>query len=109
MGLDMYLEGRKFLTTNWEKPEDNTIEDGKRLKGKILELGYWRKHPNLHGFIVNSFAEGEDKCQEIELDSDQLKEIIIAVNAGTLPDTSGFFFGHTDGTEKDEDLKILTK
>jgi hypothetical protein len=22
------------------------------------DLGYWRKHPNLHGYIINTFAEG---------------------------------------------------
>src|ERR1700683_3641911 len=26
-------------------------EDGFRLRSKTVELGYWRKHPNLHGYI----------------------------------------------------------
>lgn len=27
-------------------------------------IGYWRKEPNLHGFIVENFADGNDDCRE---------------------------------------------
>jgi hypothetical protein len=27
------------------------------------EVGYWRKHPDLHGYIVETFADGVDACQ----------------------------------------------
>lgn len=107
MGLDMYLTGEKYLLTDHENPDNNRSEDGFPLKGKLLRLGYWRKHPNLHGFIVNTFADGEDTCHQISLDADDIERIIEAVTRDDLPHTEGFFFGQSDGSEKAEDLRIL--
>jgi hypothetical protein len=81
MGLDMYLNGEKYIWTDWEHPSKNPMEDGFKLKTKTLELGYWRKHPNLHGYIVNTFAGGKDECQEIPLDVDNLKQLLKDVKA----------------------------
>lgn len=106
MGLDMYLNGEKFFWGfNGQRPK----EDGFEVKSKTLELGYWRKHPNLHGYIVQEFAEGKDECQEIYLDADAIKKIMAAVENNELPPTTGFFFGATDGTEKPEDLQIFQR
>lgn len=105
MGLDMYLRGEKYL---WSNTDQTITEDGFELKEKILELGYWRKHPNLHGYIVQTFANGEDDCQKIDLDEDSLEQIIDAVKEDKLPKTSGFFFGASDGSEKENTLKILS-
>lgn len=106
MGLDMYLEGRKFLPTNW-----NRTEEGFRVKEVTVELGYWRKHPNLHGYIVETFAEGRDECQDIELSAENIEQIIAAVKAKELPHTTGFFFGASEGTQEeiDEDVAIFEK
>jgi hypothetical protein len=107
MGLDMYLEGRKFLFGATD-PKDNPTEDGFRVTHKTLRLGYWRKHPNLHGYIVKMFAGGQDECQDIPLDEDALQKLLCAVKDKALPHTEGFFFGASDGSEQDEDVKILT-
>lgn len=107
MGLDMYLEGRKYVSENYNHPEKNRMEDGFRIKGVTLELGYWRKHPNLHGFIVQTFADGVDQCQEIPLSKENLAKILQAIKGEELPETKGFFFGASDGTEKDEDTGIF--
>ena len=107
MGLDMHLDGEKYLWTNWEKPEQNQTEDGFKLKTKTIELGYWRKHPNLHGYIVNTFAEGKDECQEISLDVDNLKQLLKAVKADNLPHTEGFFFGQSLPEDKEPTIKII--
>lgn len=58
-------------------------------------MGYWCKHANLHGFIVNTFADGEDECQKIPLDADDLHNIIVALENDALYDepVTGFFFG----------------
>lgn len=93
MGLDMYLEGRKYLLAN--RNDEVPTEDGFRLKEKILELGYWRKEPNLHGYIVQTFADGEDECQDIELCVKDLEKIREAVCRRQLIPTSGFFFGRS--------------
>ena len=108
MGLDMYLTGEKYFCAFPPDQARIAHEDGFEVRSHILRLGYWRKHPNLHGYIVNNYADGEDKCQSIFLDEDNIEEIIAAITAETLPHTEGFFFGASDGTEKDEDLKIFT-
>jgi hypothetical protein len=109
MGLDMYLKGNKFFWTDWEVPENNRTEDGFRVDEMELRLGYWRKHPNLHGFIVQTFADGVDECQEIELSVKQCREIIQAVKEKRLPKTTGFFFGESDGSEDEETIEIFEK
>lgn len=107
MGLDMYLEGRKFL---WGYGEiKRPTEDGFEVKYKYLELGYWRKHPNLHGYIVETFASGVDECQDIDLSAEDLQTIINAVRTKALPHTEGFFFGESDGTEDEETIQIFEK
>jgi hypothetical protein len=107
MGLDMYLTGEKYLVTDFENEANNLTEDGFRLTSKLVRLGYWRKHPNLHGFIVDTFANGEDNCQQIHLEAEAIERIIDAVARDELPHTEGFFFGESDGSEKSEDLRIL--
>ena len=78
MGLDMYLEGEKHLFTDFRNPQSIPLEDGYRLKTRVVELGYWRKHPNLHGYIVNTFAEGIDNCRPIALEANDIEKIIDA-------------------------------
>lgn len=111
MGLDMFLEGRKFFWHKWDDPDSGPLEDGYRVKEHILELGYWRKHPNLHGYIVQNFAGGEDNCQPVQLSQDDMVMLIQAVKNRELPKTEGFFFGESSGSEEEvgEDLSILTK
>jgi len=107
MGLDMYLEGRTYNWQKWDHPELNPMRDGFRIKGITLELGYWRKHPDLHGYIVEAFANGVDECQDIELTKDNLLQIIGAIKGKKLPHTEGFFFGKSDGTEAKESIHIF--
>lgn len=107
MGLDMYLVGRKHRH-DFNKVD---MEDGYRVTSNIkeLELAYWRKHPNLHGYIVNTFARGEDNCEPIVLDFLDLQKILMAVENHGLPPTSGFFFGSSDGSEREEDMAVFRK
>ena len=109
MGLDMYLTGEKFIMT---ADGMNPQEDGFRLRSKTLELGYWRKHPNLHGYIVQTFAGGKDECQEIYLSvPGHIHTIIAAIKARQLPDTTGFFFGVSDKSDErmEADIAIFEK
>lgn len=107
MGLDMYLCGNKYLMQDFREPENDLKEDGYRVCVKELDLGYWRKHPNLHGYIVNTFAKGVDECQRIELSKEDIENIVEAIESNELPHTDGFFFGASDGTERERDLEIL--
>jgi hypothetical protein len=107
MGLDMYLTGRKYFWHNYQHRDTERREDDKRVKSLDVELAYWRKHPDLHGYIVSAFADGKDDCREIELSADELREIIRAVKGKRLPKTTGFFFGESDGSERERDIKIF--
>jgi len=110
MGLDMYLSGRKRPGYDYANDRATREEDGYRVEEVSLRLGYWRKHADLHGFIVETFAEGEDKCQEIHLGKGDLEALISAVEQAGLPHTEGFFFrygGYDPKEEAEHDLSIL--
>lgn len=114
MGLDMYLEGHTYL---WGKLSNDMTEEEKTesinevfephkckkppMKGGIYRLGYWRKHSDLHGYIVKAFAKGVDECQQIYLSDKDLEKLREAVNNFQLPHTEGFFFGASDHTEEE--------
>ena len=68
MGLDMYLKGRKWVDTY---AHQRTKVDGYTVTNVQLEIGYWRKHPDLHGYIIKHFAGGFDDCNPIELRSSE--------------------------------------
>jgi hypothetical protein len=107
MGLDMYLRGRKFFWS-FDTPR---MEDGFRVNHVELDLGYWRKHPDLHGYIVEAFGEGRDECQSIELDVASMMNIIKAIEERRLPHTTGFFFGQSanDQYQRQADLEIFER
>jgi len=107
MGLDMYLTGERFFTSfDGERPK----RDGLPIEREIIAFHAWRKHANLHGFIVQQFADGEDNCEPIVLSMEGLATIAEAVKAGQLPDTSGFFFGYAGydpAAERQTDLGVI--
>ena len=96
MGLDMYLWGRE---SKHFAPAQFKDKNNRPIIAVEVDLGYWRKHPNLHGFIVDTFADGVDECQRIALDVEDIEKIIHAINAKALPYTEGFFFGKSENTE----------
>ena len=88
MGLDMYLEAERFNSqVCWktgEEIEDRPTRDGFYISCEILEMGVWRKHHNLHEYIVQTFAEGKDECQHIYLDAKDCRKIAEAILATDL-------------------------
>ncbi len=64
------------------------------------EIAYWRKHPDLHGWMENIYREKGGREQSFNgdpvrltlADLDRLEEDILRKN---LPKTSGFFFGES--------------
>ncbi len=117
MGLDMHLNGSRYLST-WNddggKVEPIMI-DGFPLIKEQLEIGYWRKHAPLHHMIVEKFNDGEDDCRPIDLTPKDLRLIAAALRDGEFPDDEechGFFFGDEDWwadcrDEAEEDAKIF--
>jgi|688.fasta_scaffold304912_1 hypothetical protein len=116
MGLDMNLYGDK---STWK---DTDTVDGYSVSSIVLDLGYWRKHPNLHGFIVKTFADDKDECQRIRLDAEDLHNIIVALQTDAIYNepVTGFFFGksyfpgekdehYSYEEQKDRDIHIFTR
>jgi hypothetical protein len=104
MGLDMYAFSTKA------RPE--TEVDFSTKNFDVSELHYWRKHPNLHGWMQNLYdAKGgtsdsfNGDC--VVLDSEDLDNLEQDIKDGNLPDTSGFFFGNTQGDEDVDDLLFV--
>jgi hypothetical protein len=102
MGLDMYIH-RQISA-----PEPLDWQSWPAWNAK-RELAYWRKHPNLHGFIVNTYANGADECQEIPLTAADILAILRASEEDRLPETSGFFFGKSLPEDKETTRDQLTR
>ena len=101
MGLDQFAYKTKV------KPEsqvDFVIEDSE-------ELHYWRKHPNLHGWMETLYykkggAKESFNCTAVELTQEDINELAASILDGDLPSTSGFFFGESTGEEESDDLEF---
>jgi hypothetical protein len=62
-----------------------------------IEIAYWRKHPNLQGWMEalwrSKGGTGEFNCEEVELTFQDLDNLMDAIKGSNLPQTQGFFFG----------------
>jgi hypothetical protein len=109
MGLDMYLNAKRYLWTFPEDGEDAVAAkaiaqllglSGKRVKQVEAEAMYWRKANAIHKWFVDNVQEGTDDCGNYAVSKEQLEELrelileaIETKNSSLLPPTSGFFFG----------------
>jgi hypothetical protein len=78
------------------------------------ELHYWRKHPDLHGWMEMLYREkggtAENfNCVNVSLDAQDLDRLEADIRAASLPKTTGFFFGASDGSETEDDLQFIAK
>ena len=121
MGLDMYAyvaaragqQAEFYEGAEW----DNDLKEHCNPNvNRPRELAYWRKHPNLHGWMAHLWNQrnGGDKDAdkfngiELELTAEDLDELEYAVQNDRLPATSGFFFGNdADDYYKPSDLKFI--
>jgi hypothetical protein len=81
---------------------------------KPREIAYWRKHPNLHGWMHKLWNErghsGDFNGDELELTWEDLDRLEYVVKHQELPGTSGFFFGNdADDYYRDQDLKFINE
>ena len=121
MGLDMYayVAGRagqqqEFYDTS--EFNEATGEYGSATVAQPREIAYWRKHPNLHGWMEQLWnSRNGGHCDsnnfngiELELTWEDLEVLELDVIAGSLPGTSGFFFGNdSDDHYREQDLKFI--
>ena len=104
MGLDMYA---RITPETLLSHVDFEVENG-------VDIHYWRKHPNLHGWMEQLYyakggAAESFNCVSVALTADDLDQLEADIKASELPDTNGFFFGESDGTETADDLAFIKK
>jgi hypothetical protein len=112
MGLDMYLNAKRYL---WRtRGEELTLaqkisnleigNDGMRVKEIVCEAMYWRKANSIHYWFVQNVQNGDDDCKEYYVSREKLESLIgvceeVLANPSKaddlLPIAQGFFFGST--------------
>lgn len=110
MGLDMYLNAKRYL---WNR-EDEVIDQissqfselgEAKIKQVVAEVGYWRKANAIHKWFVDNIQKGVDDCGSYEVSKEHLEVLLDIINEvlankkkahKLLPSASGFFFGSTD-------------
>lgn len=107
MGLDMYAIS---ISEDPNRPATDFKIDEKHA----IEFHYWRKHPNLHGWMhelyINKGGESETfNLNTVLIDEYDLDQLETAIKSKDLPETAGFFFGETTGEELEDDLEFICK
>ena len=121
MGLDQYAyvtaragsRDAYYDDVNYEKDD----ADPSKLQ-QPRELAYWRKHPNLQGWMERLWLEKNPElqddtqasfnCVELELTWEDLDRLEHAVKMKMLPPTQGFLFGDaSDKHYQAQDLKFI--
>lgn len=103
MGLDMYATKTKSALptpVDFDQPE------------RQEELFYWRKHPNLHGWMERLYRDKGGKAESfnlvpVQLTAEDIDKLEADVTGDHLPATTGFFFGTSSPEDKADDLKFI--
>jgi len=126
MGLDMYAyvaakagQDKEY----WDSCEFDK-ETGEYTNSNVtkpFEIAYWRKHPNLHGWMERLWYHrcresgqniDEDSFNgiELELTREDLDNLEHDVTNNLLPGTTGFFFGSdSDDYYREKDLAFVRR
>lgn len=114
MGLDQYVYTMdpKHGTAKVDFTFHEDPETGECVGRE--ELHYWRKHPNLHGWMEALYRKhgGQDSdfnCSAVRIDSEDLDELERAIESNALPDTRGFFFGQSRPEDIEVDREFVKK
>jgi hypothetical protein len=119
MGLDMYAYSaakanakNDYYNAKYELGQDNATDP-------TTELAYWRKHPNLHGWMEQLWtkktqpdpqADPMFNGVELELTFDDILQLEQDIVDGNLPHTTGFFFGDdSDEHYREQDLAFVRR
>ena len=117
MGLDMYayVAAKAGAQADYDEGKAWDKEKGGMVNPSVTEpreIAYWRKHPNLHGWMHRLWASrgnsGEFNGDELELTWEDLDQLEQDIRNKKLPGTSGFFFGNdADDHYREDDLKFV--
>ena len=108
MGLDMFAFSTKA------KPKTEVDFETKNFQPE--EIHYWRKHPNLHGWMQNLYdmkggKNGDFNGDCVVLDMEDLDNLEHDLKQWDLPETQGFFFGNSESSDEElkDDLDFVSK
>ena len=123
MGLDMYayVAAREGQNKEYWDSGEYDPKTGDYVNAKVskpIEIAYWRKHPNLHGWMEELWQskgcprDNDDDSNfngiELELTWEDIDMLEEDIEQGALPGTSGFFFGDpADDYYREDDLKFI--
>lgn len=126
MGLDMYLNAKRYLFRGGDSLDEKIsqsinslfpdVPEEMEAKEICFEAMYWRKANSIHQWFVHNVQNGVDDCGNYSVSSDKLQDLLDIVNrvlkdkslAPTLlPTKSGFFFG--DMSYDDYYFQVLKK
>ena len=128
MGLDQYayVAARAGQNSEWWDGAELDADTRDYRNDKVTkprELAYWRKHPNLQGWMESLWKRRMHESNqdipesewgssfngiELELTAEDLDELERAVKKRKLPATSGFFFGgDSDQRYYQQDLEFI--
>ena len=126
MGLDMYLEARKYVSGYSHRPIDEQNEyeevlnsvglsradltaEASPFSNVSVNVAYWRKANQILAWFINNYAEGVDDCKPVYVGEryhlsilrNLCQEVIDDKSKAKelLPVSSGFFFGSDEYNE----------
>lgn len=115
MGLDMYLNARKYVST-WNQPDlredllslfdlDDTVLPDSGVNVEFT-VAYWRKANAIHAWFVDNVQNGIDDCRSVYVSREDLQTLrdlcakaVESKDATLLQPRSGFFFGSVEVDE----------
>ena len=102
-----------FTEEIYPKGEDGYADYDKPVEA-VEEIAYWRKHPDLHGWMEQLYrkkggTETSFNGDTVLLTEEDIDSLKIAVLTRTLPSTSGFFFGASKQEINFADLEFIEK
>ena len=136
MGLDMYLSSTKgtwdqdrISKFGWERRQAyaQSREAGEAFDQEFpfeetAELGYWRKHSDLHGYFQEKYYEltpaeyqvESFNCEYLVLDREMIYEIIDKAkqqlaNQSAFEEARGFFWGSSEPEDWKDTIDIFER
>jgi hypothetical protein len=118
MGLDMYAyAGRPGQREEYWEQYGSDIPEVKKVS-KPREIAYWRKHPNLHGWMEQLWiskgkpgtgnTDADFNGIELELTEEDINMLEQDILDKSLPSTRGFFFGDdADDHYNEQDIEFI--
>jgi hypothetical protein len=110
MGLDMYLNAKRYLWRVRDQDKEiaenisslNIGSNDMRVKEICCEAMYWRKANAIHYWFVQNVQNGDDDCREYYVPRTKLQSLLETCELvledpskadEVLPPSEGFFFG----------------